>query len=162
MDLTYLVTTDRGPCPLALVQNACTRELVGYGFFPSCGAMKAADVADAAVLSRFPRTGGAERLVLLTDGGPQFGVPRLQDRMQSLEITLQASFMRWRESNGMVESTNGHLKGYSFWFLKPTAFLETWGRVDGVARNFNERRPRSSLNLSPKTQPRKGMEEEEV
>ena len=62
MEITYLETTDRGPCPLVLVQDACTREIVGYGFFPSCGAMEAADVVDAAVLSRFPRTGRAEGL----------------------------------------------------------------------------------------------------
>lgn len=31
MDLTYLEITVRGPCPLNLVQDACTREIVGYG-----------------------------------------------------------------------------------------------------------------------------------
>lgn len=55
MDITYIDTTNRGPCPLVLTQDACTRELEGHGFFPSCGAMEAAGVVDAAVLEQFPR-----------------------------------------------------------------------------------------------------------
>ena len=163
MDITYLETTDRGPCPLVLVQDACTREIVAHGFFPSCGAMEAADVVDAAVLSRFPKTGRAEGLVLRTDGGPQFVAHRFQDRMRSLGITLQASIKRRPESNGMIESTNGHLKADYFWPREPTTFLETRGRVDAAVSDFNERRPHSSLDyLSPKAYARKKMEEVEA
>ena len=109
MDLTYLEITVRGPCPLNLVQDACTREIVGYGFFLACGAMDAADVVDAAVLSKFPRTGRAEGLLLRTDGGPQFVAHRFQDRMRLLGITFQASIKRRPEQNGAIESTNDDL-----------------------------------------------------
>ena len=160
MDITYLETTDRGPCPLVLAQDACTREIVGHGFFPSCGAMEAADVVDGAVLARFPKTGRAPGLVLRTDGGPQFVAHRFQDRMRAIGITLQASIKRRPESNGMIESTNGHLKADYFWTQEPTTFLETRVRADAAVEDFNERRPHSSLDyLSPKAYARKKMEE---
>ncbi len=133
MDLTYLETTDRGPCPLVMVQDAYTRELGGYGLFLACGAMEAADAVDAAVLSRFPRTGRAEGLVLRSDGDPPFVAHRFQGRMRLLGITLQANIKRRPEQNGMIESTNGHLKADYFWPLEPTTFLETRARSTGLS-----------------------------
>lgn len=160
MDITYIDTTDRGPCPLVLVQDACTRELVGHGFFPSCGAMEAADVVDAAVLERFPKTGRAGGLVLRTDGGLQFVAHRFQERMRSLEITLQASIKRKPESNGMIESTNGKFKADYIWPREPTTFLETRPRVVAGVTDYNGRRPHSSLGyMTPMEYARKKMEE---
>ncbi len=88
---------------------------------------------------------------------------RFQDRMRSLGITLQASIKRRPDSNGVIESTNGHLKADYFWPLEPTTFPETRSRVDGAVKDFNEQRPHSSLDyLSPKAYARKKMEEGEA
>ncbi len=70
-DLTYLDTTDRGPCPLISFLNGYTPEVVAWRFLPSCGAAEASEVLDEAVLSRFPKTARATGLVLRSDGGSQ-------------------------------------------------------------------------------------------
>lgn len=40
-DLTYIDTTDRGPCPLTSILDSCTREVLAWSFLPTCGAMEA-------------------------------------------------------------------------------------------------------------------------
>lgn len=150
-DITYLDTTDRGPCPLISFLDGCTREVVGWRFLPSCGAAEATEVLDEAVLARFPKTARAEGLVLRSDGGSQFVAHRFQDGARRLGIQLEATRKRRPEDNGMIESYHGKLKSDYFWIREPGTFLETRGCVDEAIRHWNEERPHSSLGyLTPR------------
>ena len=149
-DLTYLDTTDRGPCPLISFLDGCTREVIAWRFLPSCGAAEASEVLDEAVLSRFPKTARATGLVLRSDGGSQFVAHRFREIARQLGIELEATRKRRPEDNGMIESYHGKLKADYFWIREPGTFLETRGWVDEAIRHWNEERPHSSLGyLTP-------------
>ncbi len=71
-DLTYIDTTDEGPVPLMSIIDGCTREVVAFELFRTCGASEALSVVQRATFERFPTTGRAPGTLLITDGGPPF------------------------------------------------------------------------------------------
>ncbi len=158
-DITYLDTTDRGPCPLLSVLDGCTREVVGWRFLPSCGAAEALEVLEESIRARFPRTARAEGLQLRSDGGSQFVAHRFQEGTRRLGIELQATRKRRPEENGMIESYHGKLKADYFWIREPGTFLETRGWVDEAIHHWNEGRPHSSLGYLSPTQYAKTVHE---
>ncbi len=107
-DITYVMTTDSGPVPLLAVLDACTREIVGYELLHSCGATDALAVLSRAVMDRFPKSGAAPGLTLVTDGGSQFVAHAFQDGVRRLGISIRATRKRRPEDNGLIESWNGH------------------------------------------------------
>ncbi len=159
-DITYVMTTDSGPVPLLAVLDACTREVVGHELLRSCGAIDALAVVSRAVMDRFPRSGAAPGLVLITDGGSQFVAHAFQDGIRRLGISLRATRKRRPEDNGLIESWNGHFKHDYLWTREPDSFVATRELVAESVRDYNEARPHSSLNyLTPAEFGRKKMEE---
>ena len=71
-DLTYIDTTDEVPVPLMSIIDGCTREVVAFELFRTCGASEALSVVQRATFERFPTTGRAPGTLLITDGGPPF------------------------------------------------------------------------------------------
>lgn len=107
--------------------------------------MDAFAVVEQAVFDRFPKTARAPSVVLRTDGGPEFVAHRFQDACRAIGISLEASIKRRPKSNGMIESTIGHLKGDYLWTREPTTFLETRVRLRETVEDYNSRRPHLSL-----------------
>lgn len=160
-DITYLDTTDRGPCPLLSFMDACTREVVGWRFLPSCGAAEAIEVLDEAVRGRFPKAARAPGLHLRSDGGSQFVAHRFREGAQLLGLELEATRKRRPEDNGMIESYHGHLKADYFWIREPGTYLETRSWVDEAIADWNKARPHSSLGyLTPVEYAKKKWETE--
>ncbi|MGI0131190.1 MAG: IS3 family transposase, partial [Thermoplasmata archaeon] len=118
-DLTYVDTTDRGPCPLTSILDGCTREILSWSFLPNCGATEAVDVVLAAVTREFPRTLRADGVVLRSDAGSQFIAHRFRESMKALGIQLEAIRKKRPEDNGMIESYHGHLKMDYLWTSPP-------------------------------------------
>ncbi|MGI0130840.1 MAG: IS3 family transposase [Thermoplasmata archaeon] len=145
-DITYVMTTDAGPVPLIAVLDACTREVVGHELLRSCGAADALAMLSRAVMDRFPRTGAAPGLVLVTDGGSQFVAHHFQDGVRRLGIALHATRKRRPEDNGLIESWNGHFKHDYLWTREPDSFVATRQLIEESVKDYNEVRPHSSLN----------------
>jgi putative transposase len=159
-DLTYIDTTDRGPCPLTSILDGCTREVLAWSFLPNCGAAEAVEVVQAAVAKEFPRTLRANGVVLRSDAGSQFIAHRFRESMKALGIELEAIRKKRPEDNGMIESYHGHLKMDYLWVCEPSPFLETQDRLEAALRHYNDERPHSSLNyLTPSEFAKKKMEE---
>jgi putative transposase len=89
-DLTYIDTTDRGPCPLTSILDGCTREVLARSFLPNCGALEAVEVVQPAVAKEFPRTLRADGVVLRSDAGSQFIAHQFRESMKALGIQLEA------------------------------------------------------------------------
>ncbi len=89
-DLTYIDTTDRGPCPLISILDGCTREVLAWSFLPNCGASEAVEVVQAAVAKMRPRRLRADGVVLRSDAGSQFIAHRFRESMKALGIELEA------------------------------------------------------------------------
>jgi putative transposase len=159
-DLTYIDTTDRGPCPLTSILDGCTREVLAWSFLPNCGATEAVEVVQAAVAKEFPRTLHAEGVVLRSDAGSQFIAHQFRESMKALGIQLEAIRKKRPEDNGMIESYHGHLKMDYLWTSEPRPFLETRELLGVALRHYNEERPHSSLSyLTPSEFAKKKMEE---
>lgn len=109
-DLTEILTTDRGVCHLMAVVDACTREVVAWDFFLSCGATEALTVIERAVRARYPSSGRAEGLILKTDGGSQFIAHRIREETRILGMRLETNRPHSPEDNGLQESFHGKLK----------------------------------------------------
>jgi len=160
-DLTYIDTTDRGPCPLTSILDGCTREVLAWSFLPNCGAAEAVEVVQAAVAKEFPRTLRANGVVLRSDAGSQFIAQRFRESMKALGVQLEAIRKKRPEDNGMIESYHGHLKMDYLWTSEPTSFLETRDRLTVSLRHYDEERPHSSLNyLTPSEFAKKKKAEE--
>lgn len=158
-DLTYIDTTDRGPCPLTSILDGCTREILAWSFLPNCGAAEAVEVVQAAVAKEFPRKLRADGVVLRSDAGSQFIAHRFRESMKVLGIQLEAIRKKRPEDNGMIESYHGHLKMDYLWIREPTSFGETRVLLTEALRHYNEERPHSSLDyLTPAEFARKKME----
>ncbi|MGA9840431.1 MAG: IS3 family transposase [Thermoplasmata archaeon] len=149
-DLTYVDTTDEGPVPLMSILDGCTREVVAFELFRSCGAHDALSVVQRATFERFPTTGRAPGMLLVTDGGPQFVAERFREGVRQLGLVPRATRKRRPEDNGMIESFQGHFKHDYLWIREPGSYIETsLGVREGMA-DYNTSRPHSSLNyLSP-------------
>ena len=159
-DLTYIDTTDRGPCPLTSILDGCTREVLAWSFLPTCGATEAIDVVQAAVAKEFPRRLRADGVVLRSDAGSQFIAHVLWESMKVLGIELEAIRKKRPEDNGMIESYHGHLKMDYLWTAPPRTYAETRGHRATSLRHYNEERPHSSLNYLTPTEFAKKMKEE--
>ncbi|MGI0156724.1 MAG: IS3 family transposase [Thermoplasmata archaeon] len=160
-DLTYVDTTDRGPCPLTSILDGCTREILAWSFLPNCGAVDAIEVVQAAVAREFPRKLRADGVVLRSDAGSQFIAHVFRESMKALGVQLEAIRKKRPEDNGMIESYHGHLKMDYLWTAPPTTFVETRDLLGASLRHYNEERPHSSLNyLTPAEFAKKKMEEE--
>lgn len=150
-DLTEVETTDFGPCPLMAILDACTREVVHWEFFPTCGAAEAFSVVEGAVAKRFPRLLRASGTVLVTDQGAQFIAKRFREGTQLLGLDLRWTRKKRPEDNGLQESFHGHLKMDYLWVQEPVSFLETRARLAESIRHYNTERPHSSLGyLTPR------------
>jgi putative transposase len=159
-DLTYVDTTDRGPCPLTSILDGCTREVLAWSFLPNCGAMEAIEVVQAAVAKSFPRTLRADGVVLRSDAGSQFIAHQFRECMKTLGIQLEAIRKKRPEDNGMIESYHGHLKMDYLWTNEPRSFVETRDHLAVSLKHYNEERPHQSLSyLTPTEFARKKMEE---
>ena len=159
-DLTYIDTTDRGPCPLTSILDGCTREVLAWSFLPTCGATEAIDVVQAAVAKEFPRRLRADGVVLRSDAGSQFIAHVFRESMKVLGIELEAIRKKRPEDNGMIESYHGHLKMDYLWTAPPRTYAETRGHRATSLRHYNEERPHSSLNYLTPTEFAKKMKEE--
>ena len=149
-DLTYVDTTDRGPCPLTSILDGCTREVLSWSFLPNCGAVEAFEVLERAVTREFPKELRAPGVVLRTDAGSQFIAHSFREGAKALGIELQAIRKKRPEDNGMIESYHGHLKQDYLWIREPQSYIETRDLLDVALRHYNEERPHSSLNyLTP-------------
>ena len=159
-DLTYVDTTDRGPCPLTSILDGCTREVLAWSFLPNCGATEAIDVVQAAVAKEFPRRLRADGVVLRSDAGSQFIAHVFRESMKALGIELEAIRKKRPEDNGMIESYHGHLKMDYLWTAPPRSFGETRDHLAVSLRHYNEARPHSSLNYLTPAEFAKKMKEE--
>ncbi|MGI0128555.1 MAG: IS3 family transposase [Thermoplasmata archaeon] len=149
-DLTYIDTTDQGPVPLMSVLDGCTREIVSWELYRSCGASEALAVVERAVEGRFPKTLRATGTLLVTDGGPQFTAERFREGVRRLGLEPRATRKRRPEDNGMIESFQGHFKHDYLWIREPGTYVETRVWVRSGMADYNESRPHSSLNyLAP-------------
>ncbi len=159
-DLTYIDTTDRGPCPLTSILDGCTRKVVAWSFLPNCGAEEALEVLVTAVSREFPETLRADGLVVRADGGSQFIAHRYREGAKVLGIQVEAIRKKRPEDNGMIESYHGHLKMDYLWLREPASFSETRELLTEALRHYNEERPHSSLDyLTPIEYERKKQEE---
>lgn len=159
-DLTYVDTTDRGPCPLTSILDRCTREIIAWSFLPNCGASEAVEVVQAAVARAFPQTLRADGVVLRSDAGSQFIAHQFRESVKALGIQLEAIRKKRPEDNGMIESYHGHLKMDYLWTSEPISFTETRDQLAASLKHYNEERPHSSLEyLTPSEFARKKMEE---
>ena len=150
-DLTEVETTDFGPCPLMAILDGCTREVVAWDFFPSCGAGEASGVVEQAVEARFPRTLQASGTVLVVDQGSQFIAKRFIERTRLLGLDLRWTRKKRPEDNGLQESFHGHLKMDYLWIREPESFFETRRHLAESIRHYTTERPHSSLGyLTPK------------
>ncbi|MGI0054116.1 MAG: IS3 family transposase [Thermoplasmata archaeon] len=160
-DLTYVDTTDRGPCPLTSILDGCTRQVHAWNFLPNCGAVEAVEVVQAAVAQEFPRKLRADGVVLRSDAGSQFIAHVFRESMKALGILLEAIRKKRPEDNGMIESYHGHLKMDYLWTGPPMTFVETRELLKVALRHYNEERPHSSLDyLTPAEFAKKKMEEQ--
>ena len=159
-DLTYIDTTNRGPCPLTSILDGCTREVLAWSFLPNCGATEAIDVVQAAVTKEFPRRLRADGVVLRSDAGSQFIAHVFRESMKVLGIELEAIRKKRPEDNGMIESYHGHLKMDYIWTAPPRPYAESRGHMVTSLRHYNEERPHSSLNYLAPTEFAKKMKEE--
>jgi transposase InsO family protein len=142
------------------ILDACTREVIAWDFFPTCGAAEAMGVVDAAVTARFPRQARAVGTVLVTDQGSQFIAKRFREGTRLLGLDLRWTRKRRPEDNGLQESFHGHLKMDCLWVQEPESFLETRQHLTKSIRHYNEERPHSSLGyLTPVEFARKVQEE---
>jgi putative transposase len=159
-DLTYVDTTDRGPCPLTSILDGCTRKVVAWSFLPNCGAEEALEVLVAAVTKEFPEDLRADGVVLRSDAGSQFIAHRFREGAKILGIQVEAIRKKRPEDNGMIESYHGHLKADYLWVREPTSFVETRELLAEALRHYNEERPHSSLDyLTPIEYEKKKQEE---
>lgn len=150
-DLTEVETTDHGPCPLMAILDGCTREVVAWDFFPTCGAAEAVVVIEAAVANAFPRVLQASGTVLVTDQGSQFIAKRFIEATRLLGLDLRWTRKKRPEDNGLQESFHGHLKMDYLWVHEPESFVATRGRLAESIHHYNTERPHSSLGyLTPK------------
>jgi putative transposase len=162
-DLTEILTTDRGVCHLMAVVDACTREVVAWDFFPSCGAAEALTVIEQAVWARYPVTGRADGLTLKTDGGPQFIAHRFREKTRILGMNLETNRPHSPEDNGLQESFHGKLKADYLWLRESESFAETRATLERSITDYNGSRPHSSLGyLTPIEYRKKKMEEQEA
>ena len=145
-DLTYIDTTDRGPCPLTSILDGCTREVLAHSYLANCGAAEAVEVVQAAVAREFPRSLRADGVVLRSDAGSQFIAHRFRESMKALGITLEAIRKKRPEDNGMIESYHGKLKMDYLWTGPPRTYIETRDLLKEALRHYNEERPHSSLH----------------
>lgn len=159
-DLTYIDTTDRGPCPLTSILDGCTREVLAWSFLPNCGATEAIDVVLAAVAREFPRSLRADGVVLRSDAGSQFIAHVFRESMKTVGIELEAIRKKRPEDNGMIESYHGHLKMDYLWTAPPRPFAETRDHLATSLRHYNEERPHSSLDYLTPAEFAKKMREE--
>lgn len=159
-DLTYVDTTDRGPCPLTSILDGCTREVLAWSFLPNCGATEAIDVVLAAVAREFPRRLRADGVVLRSDAGSQFIAHVFRESMKTVGIEVEAIRKKRPEDNGMIESYHGHLKMDYLWTSPPRPFAETRDHLATSLRHYNEERPHSSLNYLTPAEFAKKMKEE--
>jgi transposase InsO family protein len=159
-DLTYIDTTDRGPCPLTSILDGCTREVLAWSFLPNCGATEAIDVVLAAVAWEFPRSLRADGVVLRSDAGSQFIAHVFRESMKTVGIELEAIRKKRPEDNGMIESYHGHLKMDYLWTAPPRPFAETRDHLATSLRHYNEERPHSSLDYLTPAEFAKKMKEE--
>lgn len=160
-DLTYVDTTDRGPCPLTSILDACTREVLAWSFLPNCGAVEAVEVLQAAVAREFPRALRADGVVLRTDAGSQFIAQLFRDACRVHGIELEAIRKKRPEDNGMIESYHGHLKMDYLWTAPPRSYVETRDHLGVSLRHYNEERPHSSLGYLTPTEFRTKKDQEE-
>lgn len=150
-DLTEVETTDFGPCPLMAILDACTREVVHWEFFPTCGAAEALSVVEGAVARRFPRLLQAPGTVLVTDQGAQFIAKRFREGTRLLGLDLRWTRKKRPEDNGLQESFHGHLKQDYLWLREPESYLATRQRLAEAMEDYNTARPHSSLGyLTPR------------
>ncbi|MCI4324068.1 MAG: IS3 family transposase [Thermoplasmata archaeon] len=159
-DLTYVDTSDRGPCPLTSIMDACTREILSWSFLPNCGAVEAFEVLEKAVIREFPHELRAPGVVLRTDAGSQFIAHSFREGAKSLGIELQAIRKKRPEDNGMIESYHGKLKMDYLWLREPQSFVETRELLEVALRHYNEERHHSSLNYLTPTEFAKKKEEQ--
>ncbi len=159
-DLTEVDTTDFGPCPLMAILDACTREVVHWEFFPTCGAAEALSVVEGAVATRFPRLLQAPGTVLVTDQGAQFIAKRFREGTRLLGLDLRWTRKKRPEDNGLQESFHGHLKQDYLWLREPESFYTTRQRLAEAIDDYNTERPHSSLGyLTPREFAQKVQEE---
>lgn len=150
-DLTEIETSDRGLGLLMAIVDGCTREVVSWEFLSECLATDAVRVLEAAVQRRFPRTGRAASLVLVTDQGSQFTARSFREAATRLGVEHRLTRRRRPEDNGLQESFHGHLKQDYLWLREPESFLATRAALAEAIRDYNEERPHSSLDyLTPK------------
>ncbi len=159
-DLTYIDTTDRGPCPLTSILDGCTREVLAYSFLPNCGATEAIDVVLAAVAREFPRCLRADGVVLRSDAGSQFIAHVFRESMKVGGIEVEAIRKKRPEDNGMIESYHGHLKMDYLWTPPPRPFTETRDHLVTSPRHYNEECSHSSLNYLAPAELSKKMKKE--
>jgi putative transposase len=159
-DLTEVDTTDFGPCPLMAILDACTREVVHWEFFPTCGAAEALTVVEGAVAKRFPRLLQVPGTVLVTDQGAQFIAKRFREGTRLLGLDLRWTRKKRPEDNGLQESFHGHLKQDYLWLREPESFYATRKRIAEAIEDYNTERPHSSLGyLTPREFAQKVREE---
>ena len=162
-DLTEIETTDFGRCSLMVVLDACTREVVSWDFFSSCGAAEALGVVESAVAERFPKKLRASGTVLVTDQGSQFIAKRFIEGTRLLGLDLRWTRKKRPEDNGLQESFHGHLKADYLWIREPESFFETRARLVESIRHYGEERPHSSLGyLTPREFAPQKMEEQKA
>ncbi len=159
-DLTYIDTTDRGPCPLTSILDGCTRKVVEGSFLPNRGAEEALEVLVAAVSREFPETLRADSRVIRADGGSQFIAHRYREGAKLVEIQVEAIRKKRPEDTGIIESYHGHLKMDYLWVREPTSFSEPRELLTEALRHYNEERPHASLDyLTPIEYEKKKQEE---
>ena len=156
-DITYIDTTDLGPCAFIEIEDACTRDIRAWNFLASCGAAEAFAVVEDAIMGTFP-SGRANGLRLKTDGGSQFTSTVFREGCGLLGIRLEAIRKRRPEDNGMIESLHGHFKNDYVFIRESLSFVETKLMLADAVRHYNEERPHSSLGYMTPGERRRSFE----
>lgn len=148
--INYVETTDRSPCILTSILDACNGKILTLSLFPElrgCRSIRGSGEGGASRVPRYSAGGGPGRARLRWHAVHH---PALSGTSSLPRVMVEAICKKCPEDNGMVESYHGKLKMDYFWVRKPTTYCENREVVEGVIRPWNEERPYSSLGyLTP-------------
>ena len=148
-DITYIPTFS-GMTYLMCIKDCFSKEWQGYLYSTTCTASDAVRSVDDAVSRTFDGS-VAYGLTLRVDNGPQYGSKLFRKAMKLLGIRLEYIQKQTPEDNGDIESFHNSIKTDYIWPVDLSNFQEGKDIIDHAFRDYNEKRPHSSiLFLSPR------------
>ena len=142
-DMTYIWCGKDRWCYLFSVLDVFTRIWVGYAFDTRAGRENAIMSVNNALAAR-PGINSAN-LTLRVDNGSQYRSREFVESMKVLGIKLEFIFVNTPEQNGHIESFHKTLKREYIWTNDFKDYQEAEATISDAFRDYNERRPHSSL-----------------